>query len=452
MPHWLLSIFAFVVAIGVLVAVHEYGHYCVARLMGVKVLRYSIGFGGSLWSWTSKKSGIEYRIAAVPLGGYVKMLDEREGPVPDDLKPVAFNNQSVGKRAAIVFAGPAVNFAFAVLAYWLVLILGVAGIKPVIGNVPASSLAAQAGLMRGDQVMRVAGDSTQTWQQMRMDLLERALDHASVHLQVKNANGDLRTAVLDMTSVSADPEKLFKQLGLFPYRPDGTPVIAKVLAGDPAARAGLQSGDRVLAVDGHTMANPSALVKWIQAHPGETARFKIDRHGSTMTQAVTLASVNHAGKATGRIGAQIGVDQAAWAAMRTTLRLGPLAAVPAAIGKTWTVSVLTLRLLGKMVIGQVSWHNISGPIQIANYAGQTASIGLSAFLSFLALISISLGVINLLPVPVLDGGHLLYYVCEFVRGRPLPEGVQALGQQIGLTAIILLMGLAFYNDILRLVG
>lgn len=453
MPDWIVSVPAFIVAIGVLVAVHEYGHFWVARRMGVKVLRYSIGFGRKIWGRTSAKTGTEYWLSAIPLGGYVKMLDEREGPVAEADKPYAFNRQPVAKRIAIVAAGPGVNFAFAILAYWMVFMLGVSGIKPIIGEVPDDTRAAAAGLSEKQRIVAVEGRATPTWQDLRLALLEEALAGGQTRLSVSDTeDGEPRTVRLDMTGVSADPERLFEELGLAPYRPDGTPLIAEALPGEAAAEAGLRAGDKVLAANGTPMNDPQALIEWVRARPGETVRLRILRDDAERTVEATLGSVTVDGELYGRLGAQIGVDSREWDTLWTERRLGPVAAVPAALQQTWSVSALTVRLLGRMVIGDVSWRNISGPIQIADYAGKTATIGLEAFLGFLALVSVSLAVLNLLPVPVLDGGHLLYYAIEIARGRPLSEGAQAVGQQIGMAALLLLMSLAFYNDILRLLN
>ena len=460
MPDWLISIPAFIVAIGVLVAVHEFGHFWVARRCGVKVLRYSIGFGQTLWSRTSPSTGTEYRIAMLPLGGYVKMLDEREGEVAEHERDQAFNRAPLHKRAAIVAAGPGINFAFAVLAYWLVFMLGVTGLKPVIGAVGPDTRAAEAGLVEGDEIVAVADDDVATWQGLRLNLLERALDQTPVRLTVREAGGDTRSVMLDLSRAPAEPAELFEHLGLSPYTPDATPIIADTVAGQAAARGGLQAGDRVLAANGEPLSSPRALVDWVRAHPGQSVALDIERDGRRMTQQLRLDSVASdsapgdadSGEPIGRLGAHIGVDASQWDALQTQRRLNPLAAVPAAVSETWSVSALTVRLLWRMVVGDVSWKNISGPIQIADYAGKTASVGLEPFLSFLALISVSLAVLNLLPVPVLDGGHLLYYACEFVRGRPLSERVQAMGQQAGMVALLMLMSLAFYNDILRLFG
>jgi len=452
MPDWLLSIPAFIVAIGLLVAVHEYGHFWVARRMGVRVLRYSIGFGGKLFGYTSPRSGTEYWVSNVPLGGYVKMLDEREGPVAPEDRPYAFNRQPVGRRIAIVAAGPAVNFLFALVAYWLVFMIGVAGIKGVVETAPEGTPAAQVGLERGDRIVAVEDEQTPTWQVLRMALLDAALDGGEISLTVEAADGGRRDVRLDMAAAPHDPQALFDYLGLEPYRPKGTPIIAETLSGSAAATAGLQAGDRVLAVAGEPVEGAQALIDRIKSRPGERVMMTIERDGTRRQVEVRLDRQAGDDGPIGRLGAQIALETDEWEALRTERRLGPLAAIPAATGETWRMSILTVRLLWEMVVGEVSWRNISGPIQIANYAGKTASIGLEAFLSFLALVSVSLGVLNLLPIPVLDGGHLLYYLAELVRGRPLSEEVQAAGQQIGMAALLLLMGLAFYNDLLRLLG
>lgn len=452
MPEWLLSILAFLVCIGILVAVHEYGHFWVARRLGVRVLRYSLGFGYKLWGRTSPRTGTEFRVCAIPFGGYVKMLDEREGPVDEADKPYAFNRQHPLKRIAIVFAGPGVNILFAIFAYWLVLMIGVSAIKPVIGSVPSGSEAAQAGLTKGDRIVAVGSTDIQTWQALRLTLLERALDGGRVRLTVVEQDGSRYRTYMQLQGVPKNPAKLFPKLGLSPYRPPATPVVARIMPDTPAARSGLQAGDKILAVGGQAMKSPRALVKWIEAHPGDKARLKVKRDGEILTLTVTLGRGTENGKTVGHLGVAIGVDLQAWKAMRTTRQFGPLEAIPAAVSKTWDVTVLTLQLMGQMIVGDISWHNISGPIRIAQYAGQTASIGLAAFIGFMALVSISLAIINLLPIPVLDGGHLLYYAIEWIRGRPLPESVQNAGQQAGLVALMLLMGVAFYNDILHLLG
>lgn len=453
MSDWLMSVPAFIVAIGLLVAVHEYGHFWVARRMGVKVLRYSIGFGHKLWGRTSPRTGIEYWLSAIPLGGYVKMLDEREGPVAEVDKPYAFNRQHPARRIAIVAAGPGVNFLFAIVAYWLIFIIGVSGIKPILAQPGDATLADQAGLRAGDEIIAIDDQAVDNWQDLRLTLVDRGLDGERVNLDVRRADGDIESVAFDLTRVPADPEQLFERLGLAPFQPPATPVIADVMDGSAADQAGLRAGDQVQAVAGQPVDSPRALVESVQARPGEQLQFTVRRDGRDIELSVTLESRrNDAGEAQGRLGARIGVDGEAWQAMRTTRQLGPLAAIPAAVTKTWDVSALTVRLMARMITGDVSWKNVSGPIQIANYAGQTASIGLEAFVGFLALVSVSLAILNLLPIPVLDGGHLLYYSIEWIRGRPLSEAVQVAGQQAGMAALLMLMTLAFYNDILRLLG
>jgi len=453
MSQWLISAAAFVVAIGFLVAIHEYGHYWVARRMGVRVLRYSIGFGSRVFGWTSRKTGIEYWLSAIPLGGYVKMLDEREAPVAEADQPFAFNRVHPWRRIAIVAAGPGVNLLFAILAYWVVFMMGVPGIKPIIEAPPANSMGAIAGLQAGDEIRSLGDQSIQDWQELRLGLIERALDHKPVSLTVARGGSAPRQLTLDLSQAPADPDTLFEQLGIELYQPPATPIIGQVLADSAASAAGLQPGDRVLAIDGQSLDSPQALVDAVRAHPDQTVALSIERNGQAQTISARLQAETIADAApVGRLGAQITVDPTAWEAMRTVRKYGPLAAVPAAVNKTWELSALTVRLMGRMVIGQVSWHNVSGPIQIASFAGQTAQIGLVAFISFMALISVSLAVLNLLPIPVLDGGHLLYYAIEWIWGRPLPEAVQSAGQQVGMVALLMLMAVAFYNDILRLVG
>ena len=454
MSQLLVSVLSFLVAIGVLVAVHEYGHYWVARRLGVRVLRYSIGFGHRVFGWTSRKTGIEYWLSALPLGGYVKMLDEREAPVADADKPYAFNRVHPWRRIAIVAAGPGVNVLFAVLAYWLVFMIGVPGMKPIIDTPAEGSIAARAGLASGDEIIGLDGRMIADWQELRLALVERGLDQNVVQANVRTSDGERRRVPLDLQGVSAEPEELFEALGIDLYRPPATPILDRIVAGSPAARAGLESGDRVREIDGHVIDSPGRLVDFVKAHPGESITMTIKRDGRPRRVDVALASVAGEGDATrqGQLGAAITVDPAAFEGMRTTRRLGPIAAIPAATARTWELTALSVRLIGRMIVGDISWRNVGGPIQIATVAGQSASVGVVAFISFLAFISINLALINLLPIPVLDGGHLLYYAIEWIRGQPLSEAVQAVGQQVGMAALLLLMTVAFYNDILRLLG
>jgi regulator of sigma E protease len=451
MPDWLISIPSFIFAIAVLVAVHEWGHYWVARRLGVRVLRFSIGFGSRLWGWRGR-DGTEYWISAVPLGGYVKMLDEREGPVAPEEAHRAFNRQPVGTRMLIVAAGPLLNFLFAIVAYWAIFMIGIPGLKPLLAEVPADSAAYRAGLRGGEEIVEVDGTAVVTWNELRTELLKSALRTPTVRVRARDADGGSSEYLLSLDGLSADPEVLFPALGMTPYQPPVSPLIGTVEAGSPAEQAGLRPGDRILAVDGQAVADWSALVDWIRAHPGASTRLEVQRGDGTIELPITIGAVGEGTARSGRIGAGVDVDPDLWQDLRAVRKYGPLQAIPAAVVQTWDLSVLTLKLMGRMLTGEVSWRNVSGPIQIAQFAGYTASVGLVSFLGFLALVSVSLGVLNLLPVPVLDGGHLLYYGLELVRGKPLSEPAQILGQKVGIVLLLALMCVAFYNDIARLLA
>jgi regulator of sigma E protease len=451
MSDWLISIPSFILAIAVLVAVHEWGHFWVARRLGVRVLRFSIGFGGRLWGRTGS-DGTEYWISAVPLGGYVKMLDEREGPVLPQEAHQAFNRQHPWKRILIVAAGPGLNFLFAIAAYWVIFIIGIPGLKPLLAEVPQGSAAYAAGLRGGEEVLALGDETIVTWNELRTGLLDSVLRDKTVRLRVHDREGGISTLMLDLAGLPADPEKLFPALGLTPFQPRVAPVIGSVEAGSPAARAGLLKGDRVLVAGDQPIDDWAVLVEWIRARPGAVARLQVQRGTDVMDLPIEIGATGEGAERRGRIGAGVAVDPELWQDLEAVRRYGPLQAIPAAVAQTWDLSILTLRLMGRMLVGEISWRNVSGPIQIAQYAGYTASIGLVSFLGFLALVSVSLGVLNLLPVPVLDGGHLLYYSLELVRGRPLSEHVQILGQKVGVALLLALMCVAFYNDITRLLA
>ncbi len=445
----LQTILAFIGAIALLVAVHEYGHFWTARRLGVRVLRFSIGFGPKLWG--KVHNGTEYWISAIPLGGYVKMLDEREGPVPASQRDLAFNTQALWKRSLIVAAGPAVNFLLAMLLYWMVLVAGTEGLRPLLSQPPADSLAYSAGLRAGDEVLSVNDRPIATWQELRIHLLKDALDGESLALTILRESVQ-QTVRVPLDDVSADPERLFNALGLQPFRPRIPPLIGEVVPGEAADRAGLQVGDLIRAFNGQEIDDWSALVQLIAANPDTDVKMRIQRRGGEFLVNLRLGSIESGAVRRGRLGAGVDVDPQIWQDLRAEYRLSPLAAVPEAIRRTWDMSWLTLRMLGEMLVGEVSWKNVSGPLQIATYAGQSASIGFEVYLSFLALVSVSLGVLNLLPVPILDGGHLLYYAIEGVRGKPLSEEMQAMGLRIGMALLLMLMVVAMYNDITLLFG
>ena len=442
------SVGGFLVAIGVLVAFHEFGHYWVARRCGVKVLRYSLGFGKVLWRRRDAE-GVEWAVSALPLGGYVKMLDEREAPVAAAERHLAFNTQPVGKRALIVVAGPLFNFLLAILFYWLVFVIGEQGLKPVLADPPAASAAAHAGLHQGDQILSIDGTRVVTWNDLRTELLGRSLDGKALTLVVKGADGAERVASLDLSKVRVDPEYLFDDLGFNAYQPDIPARLDGVMSGDAADNAGLKAGDLLLAFDDTPITSWQQWAAWVRAHPGQVVKVKLRRDGSIIERNLI---VGHGEHGVGKIGARVAVPPELWQDLRAEDRLDPVAAVPAAIRHTGQMSMLTLKMLWRMVLGDVSVKNVSGPIQIAEVAGFSAQIGLVPFLAFMAIVSVSLGVLNLLPVPLLDGGHLLYYAVEAVKGSPLSERWMEAGQRLGLTFLVALMGLAFYNDIARLLN
>lgn len=444
---------AFIVAIGILVTVHEFGHFWVARRVGVRVLRFSVGFGRPLLRRVGR-DGTEYVVAAIPLGGYVKMLDEREGEVVPGDRDRAFNRKPLWARNAVVVAGPAFNFLFAIAAYWLVFVGGTTEMRPLIGPVAESSPAAQAGFTEGDEVVAVGGSPTPTWGRVLLTLLDEGMGEHDLPVTVEGVDGSERQLSLDVAAagqLGEEPDVL-GSLGLEPYVPEIEPVIGETVAGGPAAEAGLQSGDRIARIDGEPVEDWMAAVEAIRSRPGQTVEMVIRNGAGERTLSVPLERVETETGTIGRIGARPEVDPALYEDLRREVRYGPLESVGRATGATWEMTSLTLRMMWKMVIGEASVKNLSGPLNIADFAGQSASLGLAQFLKFLAVVSVSLGVLNLLPVPILDGGHLLYNTIEWVRGRPLSEYAQGVGVQIGLIMLVMLMSVAFYNDLTRVFG
>lgn len=447
------TLLAFVVAIAILVVFHELGHYAVARLCDVKVLKFSIGFGKALYTRRFGNGETEWVLSAIPLGGYVKMLDEHEGEVSEQDLPRAFNRKPVLQRMAIVVAGPIANLLLAVALYFILFIHGVPGIKPVLGEIVPNTPAAAAGLQNKQTIISIDGQPTPSWQEIRWILLDMVLQHKAASFELQNAQGEKSFHLLEMSSLTAsDLDGDFMQkLGLQPFQPPIYPVIGKLVEGSVAQRAGLQVNDRVLRANGQELALWEDWVNMVRSHPGQKLDIEIERAGTVLKLSLTPDVFDEAGKSIGRIGAAAYIDKKAFEAMLTEVRYPPLAALSEAFRKTWETAIVSLKMMGKMVQGEVSLKNLSGPITIADYAGQSAQMGLGAYIGFLALISISLGVLNLMPIPLLDGGHLLYYSLELIKGSPVSEGLWEAGQKVGIALLVTMMAFALYNDISRLI-
>jgi regulator of sigma E protease len=444
----------FLIAICILVAVHEYGHFWMARRMGIKVLRFSIGFGKVLWSRTGA-SGTQYAFSAIPLGGYVKLLDEREGPVDPAIANQAYNRAPVWRRILVLLAGPFANFLFAAVAYWILLVIGTAALKPVIGDVTADSIAARAGLESGDAIVGVGGRAVSTREGAVLAILERLMDGTPIALDVQGEAGKAsrRALQLEITGdrrALTEPGALMSGLGFDFWFPTVPTEVGKIVAGSAAEQAGLRVGDRIVAVDGMPVPDFQSMVKIVQPSPGKTRLFTLERKGERLELPIEIRAERDGERLVGRIGVQPVASLAVPESMKTVERFGPGAAVGRAVEKTWSMSVLTVRMIWNVATGDVSVKNLSGPINIAEYAGFSARQGILSFLSFLAVVSVSLFVLNLLPIPVLDGGQVVYQLAELVKGSPLSERAQALGQQVGIVLLLMLMSFAFYNDLSRL--
>ncbi|POZ61825.1 RIP metalloprotease RseP [Chromobacterium alticapitis] len=446
----MLTVFAFLLAIGVLVTFHELGHYWVAKLCGVRVLRFSLGFGTPLLRFRPRET--EWVICPIPLGGYVKMLDEREGFVMPEERGRAFNNQHALKRIAIVAAGPLANLLLAVLLYWVVIAQGVPQLKPLVGTVIAQSPAAAAGFREGDRIVDVAGKPVGSWQEARLALVDAAMSASAIPVRVQTEAGASaeRRIVAERFGDKAVQALQQGDPGLSPAR--FLPAIGAVEPGGAAAKAGLRAGDKLQAVDGLLLPRWEDWVQMVRNSPGKDLRVRIEREGKPLDVKLRPESVSQGDEVAGRIGVAP-LPDAAWNdKLSFMVHYDALGALAEAGAKTGATAWMSLKFLGNMLIGHASLNNLSGPLTIANVAGQTAREGVSPYLEFLALISISIGILNLLPIPVLDGGHLMYYVAELVRGKPVSERAQLLGQKIGFILLASLMAFAMLNDFSRLLG
>ena len=449
----MITLLIFVVTISVLVVVHEMGHYLVARLCGVKVLRFSVGFGKVLYGKRFMGGETEWVVSAIPLGGYIKMLDEREGEVATHELHLAFNRKPVLQRMAIVVAGPAANLLLAILLFWALFAYGVPGLKPVLGEVLPKTPAAVAHFKAEETIVSIDKQVIQTWEQMSWTLLDLALGGATeAHIETRTTQGEWAQRVLNLQTLSPnDLDQDFLQiLGLQPHQPTIYPVIGKVMEGGVAQQAGLLSDDLILRVDDQIVETWKDWVEIVRSHPGQLLRLEVERRGVLLAISITPAAIREAGEVVGKIGAAPYIDQHELDALLTQVRYDLPIALEYAIQKTWKTARVSLKMIGKMLRGDMSLKKLSGPIAIADYAGQSAQMGVITYLGFLALISISLGVLNLLPIPLLDGGHLLYYTVELIKGSPLSEQAWRVGQGVGIALLVTVMGIALVNDISRL--
>ncbi len=450
----LFTIASFLVAIGILVTIHELGHYWVARLCDVKIIRFSIGFGKTIWMKRIGPDQTEWAIAVLPLGGFVKMADERDDSVEPAERSRAFNNKTVWQRMAIIAAGPIANFILAAVLYWLVFMLGQPGAIPFVANPTANTPAAVAGFNEYDRIVSINGNATKTWGDARLYLLDHAASRTTVMLDVESRSGQIVSRQLPMDSIEkADLDKDFlAKLGLNAYRLPVPPIVDVVTPNGAAAQAGLKPGDKIVAVNGRPISQWREMVEVVVKSANQPVKLLVESGNEVYDATVTPVAVTEGGQTFGRIGIAPKVDRAASEALFINVRYNPVEAAIKGIIKVWEMSVFSLKMLGRMVTGDISWKNISGPITIADYAGQSAKLGLTYYLGFLALISVSIGVLNLLPIPVLDGGQLLYHIAEIIKGSPVSEKAMEIGQRIGFVLLMSLTAFAFFNDIQRLVS
>jgi regulator of sigma E protease len=443
--------------------------------LGFKVLRFSVGFGSPLLRWQGRpikypvgtseaggsdelieSAGPEYWLSSIPLGGYVKLLDEREGPVPLAEQHLAFNRRPISHRIAVLIAGPGFNFLFAIFAYWLMFVSGVPGTKAIVGTIATGSVAEQVGMMPNDEILTIGGRATPTWEAAVLAILDELLRDGLIDMTVQNGQGASRALELDVQGREAEltePEALWIGLGFEPG-PILPPVMDEISDGGTAEQAGFISGDKVLSVEGEKISSWFSWVEYVRERPGETVMVVIERNGYQRSMELTIGSAQDGDQSIGRIGAGMDADlaQTIYDQAMVEQRFGLLEALPKGVTKTWDMSVLTVRMLARMFTGDVSVRNISGPLNIATIARDSARAGFTAFLGFMAIVSISLGILNLLPVPLLDGGQIVYQLVELVKGSPVSEHAMLIGQQVGIFLMFILMSFAFYNDLTRMFG
>lgn len=460
----MLTTLSFIFTLGLLVTIHEYGHFQVAKWCGVKVLKFSIGFGKPLFTRKFGKDQTAFVIAAIPLGGYVKMLDERE--IAQEANPAepqvsyseaelarAFNRQSVAKRIAIVAAGPIANLLLAIALYWLLMMMGVVGLKPIVGVVAERSPAAVASFTLGETIQKINGTDVSTWQDARWLLLNESLKNKSVEIQAVNRNQEVHLHQLDLSAINYDDTKqdILAGLGLSMYQPDIPALVGEVVKNSPAELAGLQTNDLVLTINNTKVKLWEDFVREIRQHPGVPLTVLVRRNAEKIKLTITPETISENGKTVGRIGAAFKIEQSKLDQLFVTTHYSAFTALVKATEKTYETAIFSLKMLGNMLTGKVSWKGMSGPVSIASYAGQSANLGFKVFIGFLAVMSISIGVLNLLPIPVLDGGHLMYYMSEIFTGKPVSEASIIIGQKIGFVLLGFMMVLALYNDINRLI-
>ncbi len=459
----MLTFFAFIFTIGIIVTIHEYGHFQVARWCGVKVIRFSIGFGQPLWRKTFGADQTEFVLAAIPLGGYVKMLDERElkgekagKEAQNDYSEAdlarAFNRQSVYKRMAIVLAGPMANLLLAIAIYWFLLMQGVTGMIPIIGQIEPNSIAAKANLTTGEVIQTIDDQPIKTWSEASWLLLESALEDKVVEIRALNDRNELHLHQLNLAGLGKEIERdILKELGISVFRPDVLPILAQVVSNGAAEKAGLLPDDKVISINGVETDTWRDVVNIVQASPNKSLSFTIQRQQQIVIKAVTPEAVKENNRLVGKIGAGVKLDDQQLDKISVKQYYSSTESFQMSIAKTWKTATFSLKMMWYMVTGKASWKGISGPVTIASYAGDTAGLGWKPFLGFIALVSISIGILNLLPIPVLDGGHLMYYIAEIIKGSAVSEQSMMLGQKIGFGLLVLLMVLAVFNDINRIV-